>query len=84
MPDFDEVAVQLNYKEPLSFTYTDSETNTVYQNVVVTVSATLVQAIGKTFTFTTVRTPTVADYFVVIPGDCADFQMAYFENIKVK
>ena len=60
-PSSTEVAVKLDNKDPLSFNWTNPKNDSIYHNVIVTFNPILRKSIGKTFTYSTVRRPTIKD-----------------------
>ena len=84
-PSSTEVAVQLDYNDPLSLTWTNPINDSVYNNVVVTFDPILRQAIGKSFTYSFFRKPNSTDTLAYItPAICTTYPMVIFEQIAVK
>jgi hypothetical protein len=84
-PASTEVAVQLDNKDPLSFTWTNPTNDSVYNNVVVTFNAVLRKAIGKSFTYSSVRTRNSTDTLANITlAICITYSERYFDNVTVK
>jgi hypothetical protein len=84
-PSSTEVAVQLDNKDPLSFTWTNPASGSVYNNVVVTFNPVLRQAIGKSFTYTSVRTRNSTDTLANITlAICITYPDVYLNNVTLK
>ncbi|HWZ14434.1 MAG TPA: hypothetical protein VNW95_04280 [Mucilaginibacter sp.] len=84
-PSSTEVAVQLDNKDPLSFTWTNPASGSVYNNVVVTFNPVLRQAIGGSFTYTSVRTRNSTDTLSNITlAICITYPDVYLNNVTLK
>ena len=84
-PSSTEVAVQLDYNDPLSFTWTNPVNDSVYNNVVVTFDPVLRQAIGKSFIFSSIRKPNSTDTLAYItPAICITYPIVLFQQAVVK
>jgi len=84
-PSSTEVAVQLDYNDPLSFTWTNPANDSVYNNVVVTFDPVLRQAIGKSFTYSFIRKPNSTDTLAYItPAICITYPIVLFEQTAIK
>jgi hypothetical protein len=84
-PSSTEVAVQLDNKDPLSFTWTNPLNGSVYSNVIVTFNPVLRQAIGKSFTYTSVRTRNSTDTISNITlAICVTYPDVYLNNVALK
>jgi len=84
-PSSTEVAVQLDYNDPLSFTWTNPANDSVYSNVVVTFDPVLKQAIGKSFIFSSIRKPNSTDTLAYItPAICITYPIVLFQQAVVK
>jgi hypothetical protein len=80
-----EVAVQLDNRDPLSFTWTNPASGSVYNNVIVTFNPILQQAIGRSFTYTSVRTRNSTDTLSNITlAICITYPEAYLNNVTLK
>ena len=84
-PSSTEVAVQLDYNDPLSFTWTNPINDSVYNNVVVTFNPALRQAIGKSFTYSFFRKPNSTDTLAYItPAICITYPIVLFQQTAIK
>ena|ERR1700722_13948364 len=84
-PSSTEVAVQLDNADPLSFTWTNTINDSVYNNVVVTFNPALRQAIGKSFAYSFVRKPNSTDTLAYItPAICITYPIVLFDHTTIK
>lgn len=80
-----EIAVKLDNNESLSFDWVNPKNDSIYHNVIVTFNPILRRSIGKTFTYSSVRKPTIKDTLAnLTPATCISYQIVYLDGVVVK